>query len=235
MKIIIAYLYPNEMNIYGDRGNVIVLKKRLEWRGYQVVVEEIEPRRMYDFNKADIIFGGGGQDRGQSQIAADLQKRSKNINLAIKKGLVALTICGTYQLFGAGFITASGEKIPGIGIFKAVTVASQKRMIGNVVINSTIEELVGFENHSGQTTLEIDQPALGKVVKGHGNNSQDKTEGAISLNAYGTYLHGPVLSKNPKFADELIKRALQRRGIQRIAPLDDSIEREAALRAKQRP
>ena len=118
MKIIIAHLYPKEMNIYGDRGNIMVLKKRLEWRGYQVLVEAVEPSLKYDFTKADIIFGGGGQDSGQLKIAQDLQDRSKNLHLAIKSGVVALSICGTYQLFGQGFITASNEKIPGIGIFE---------------------------------------------------------------------------------------------------------------------
>lgn len=235
-QIVIAHLYPNEMNIYGDRGNIIALKKRLEWRGYQVILEEIEPGLAYDFTKADIIFGGGGQDRGQTLIAADLQKRARNLKAAIEAGAVCLAICGTYQLFGREFVTAAKEKIPGIGIFKAITVASGKRMIGNVVINtSALGEIVGFENHSGQTTLENTQPALGEVIKGHGNNSQDKFEGAVYKNAFGTYMHGPVLPKNPLFADELIKRALARRGVTGITPLYDSLEQKAAAVARQRP
>lgn len=235
-KLTVAHLYPNEMNIYGDRGNIIALLKRLEWRGIKAEVVEVEPGIEYDFRKADIVFGGGGQDRGQLVIADDLAKRASNLQLAAKEGVVMLSICGTYQLFGRGFKTKAGKMIPGIGLFKAGTVASEQRMIGNLVAESAWGELVGFENHSGQTTLEASQEPLGRVLKGYGNNSRDRQEGAMTNNVFGTYLHGPLLPKNPLFADELIKRAMRRRfGQASLKPLDDELELKAAEVAKTRP
>ncbi len=162
MKIRIVHLYPAEMNIYGDRGNIIVLTKRLQWRGYEVELDSIEPGKQYDLRKADIIFGGGGQDRGQAVIADDLAKRAEDLRQAVEDGAALLAICGTYQLLGHGFRTAE-LTIPGISLFNATTVASDHRMIGNVVIDSPYGELVGFENHSGQTELEEGQDSLGRV------------------------------------------------------------------------
>lgn len=234
-KLIIAHLYPAEMNIYGDRGNVMALVKRLKWRGHQAEVVEIEPKKSFDFRQADIVFGGGGQDKGQAIVAEDLGKRADNLVAAAASGVVMLTICGTYQLFGRSFTTAEGEEIPGISIFKAFTVGSSKRMIGNVVIQTPFGELVGFENHSGQTTLEPSQGALGQVLKGYGNNEHSKQEGAVHNNAFGTYLHGPLLPKNPQFTDELIRRALERVGVHKLEPLNDTLEQEAAAVAKKRP
>ncbi len=235
-KFTIVHLYPKEMNIYGDRGNIIALTQRLKWRGYIPEVIEIEPGDKIDLHKADIIFGGGGQDRGQNLIAPDLQSRQPELLAAARSGVVMLTICGTYQLFGRGFKTSEGALIAGINLFQAETVASTKRMIGNIIVSSSFGELVGFENHSGQTYLDTGQPVLGVVAKGYGNNSRDKHEGAIFNNAFGTYLHGPILPKNPRFADELIRRALMRRyGRVDLAPLDDSLEEKAAKVAKTRP
>lgn len=235
-KLVIAHLYPAEMNIYGDRGNVIALQKRLAWRkiGSEVIV--IEPGVKFDFKRADIIFGGGGQDRGQNVVAADLQARKANLHAAAKDGVVMLTICGTYQLFGHGFKTKDGELIPGISLFKMQTVGSDVRMIGNLVIKTQFGELVGFENHSGQTELEETQEAFGSVSKGFGNNDHSKLEGAVFNNVFGSYMHGPLLPKNPEFADELIKRALLRKfGSAELAALDDSIEHQAARVAMTRP
>lgn len=234
MKITITHLYSEELNIYGDRGNIITLIKRLQWRGFTAMVDYVGPGDRYDFKKTDIVFGGGGQDRGQSLAAADLLKRRDNLVAAVEEGLVVLTICGTYQLFGHGFTTLEGSEIPGIGLFKAHTIGSQLRMVGNLVADTSFGELVGFENHSGQTVLDSGQEPLGTVIKGYGNNANSKNEGAITKNVFGTYMHGPVLPKNPRLADELINRALARRGIARLKPLDDELEHQTAAVAKTR-
>ncbi|MBI3984170.1 glutamine amidotransferase [Candidatus Microgenomates bacterium] len=234
-KLVIAYLYPQEMNIYGDRGNVLSLVKRLQWRGYTADVTEVGTGDQFDFRRADIVFGGGGQDRGQLMVADDLQRKQANLQAAAADGVVMLTICGTYQLFGHGFRTKSGQLIPGISLFKAQTVGSNLRMIGNIVVNTPYGELVGFENHSGQTILEVGQEPLGRVVRGFGNNSEQQSEGAIAHNVFGSYLHGPLLPKNPTFADELLQRALFRRfGDSQLKPLDDQLEHQAATIAKSR-
>jgi hypothetical protein len=146
-----------------------------------------------------------------------------------------LTICGSYQLFGKRFVTLEGEEIPGIGIFDAETIGSTERMIGNIVIKTTFGELVGFENHSGKTHLQSGTDAFGRVSRGFGNNGEDKTEGAQVHNVFGTYLHGPILPKNPAFADHLLLLALKRQGIDKLEPLDDSLELNAAADAKRRP
>lgn len=235
-SLTIVHLYADEMNIYGDRGNILTLVKRLNWRGYEAVVKEIGVGDTFDLGKADIIFAGGGQDRGQVAVGKDLQKRADQIRKAVEAGMPVLTICGTYQLFGRRFITLEGEEIPGIGIFDTETIGSRKRMIGNIVINTTIGELVGFENHSGKTQLRSVKQSFGTVLKGFGNNGDDKTEGAQVNNAYGTYLHGPILPKNPVFADHLLLTALKNKyGIERLVPIDDTLELKAAVAAKRRP
>ena len=236
-KIVIAHLYPREMNIYGDLGNVITLVQRLAWRGYTAEVRAVEVGEAFNFAAADIVFGGGGQDSGQQVVGADLLLRGEALRAAAADGLPMLTICGLYQLFGRGFITMDGRELPGIDVFKASTVGSANRMIGNMVVQSPrFGRLVGFENHSGQTTLEPGQEALGRVKKGYGNNERSRQEGAVTGNAVGTYLHGPVLPKNPALADDLILQALKRRhGITELAPLDDQLELAAAKVASGRP
>jgi lipid II isoglutaminyl synthase (glutamine-hydrolysing) len=236
-KLTIVHLYPVEMNIYGDRGNVLALRRRLEWRGYQAEVKEVGVGDKFDLTTADIIFAGGGQDRGQIVVGQDLQQRASQLLEAAEAGVVMLTVCGTYQLFGRGFHTLEGQEIPGIGLFKAYTLGSTERMIGNLTIKSRWGMMVGFENHSGQTVLEPGQEALGKVLKGYGNNSQHSGEGAVYNNCYGTYLHGPVLPKNPVFTDHLLLTALQRKypEIAELAALDDHLELSAAKVAAGRP
>lgn len=232
----IAHLYANEMNIYGDRGNILALTKRLQWRGYGFNVVEVGVGDEYDLTNADIVFAGGGQDSGQLLVGEDLLKRVKNVREAVEGGVVMLTICGTYQLFGRWFLTLEGEKIPGLAIFGAETVGTTKRMIGNLVVDSPWGKLVGFENHSGQTELDSDQPSLGMAIKGFGNNDHSKQEGAVINNAYGTYLHGPVLPKNPHFTDHLLRTALQRKYQKDILThLDDKLELAAADVAAKRP
>jgi len=249
MNLRICHLYPNLMNIYGDRGNIIALKKRCLWRGVSASVKNISLNQKLDPKKFDLFFAGGGQDRQQGLVAEDLQKKKKAIKKAVGAGKVFLLICGSYQLFGRFFKTHAGEKIPGIGILDITTVASHKRKIGNVAIKLPVAgyqlpvtTLVGFENHSGNTFLAASgkrQAAsktlpLGKVIKGFGNNGKDKTEGAIYKNVFGTYLHGSLLPKNPHFADLLIKLALENRYKKEVnlKPLDDSLEWQAHNFAK---
>ncbi len=232
----IAHLYPEAMNIYGDTGNVIALSRRLEWRDLEVRVDRVRVGEPYDFTAADIVVAGGGEDLSQLQVAGDLQRRAQGIREAVESGTVFLTICGTYQLFGHRFITHDGEEIPGIGVFDLETRGGPKRMIGNIVLDTRWGELVGFENHSGRTFLAAGQEPLGMVSKGYGNNDRTAEEGAVTANAFGTYLHGSLLPKNPGFADELILRAMQRRhgGDVQLRALDDDLERRAAAAAAKR-
>lgn len=235
--IAIAHLYPGEMNIYGDWGNIITLRKRLQWRGMETEYVPISLDEDHDFTRFDIVFGGGGQDKGQVAVAEDLQRHRDNLHKAIADGVVFVAVCGIYQLFGRQFTTSSGSQLPGVGVFDAETVGSDDRLIGNIVVQTEWGELVGFENHSGKTRLATEQSALGRVVRGHGNNGDDRFEGALTHNVFGTYLHGPLLPKNPVFTDEILRRALKRRGIEdeRLVPLDDELARQAAEIAKQRP
>lgn len=232
-KLTIFHLYPDAMNLYGDLGNITTLIRRMHERAIDVDLLDIKRGDKADFKYADIVFMGGGQDRGQKAIAEDLSKRGKEIKSEIEKGLVALTICGGFQLFGKYFKTSEGEMIEGISIFDAYTVGSDKRCIGNIVVDiseqkwsSSSKTLVGFENHSGLTYLESNTRSLGKVVMGYGNTGEKKYEGAVYKNAYGTYLHGPVLPKNPHFADHLILSALRKRygRSANLKKIDDSIE-----------
>ncbi|MEK7252344.1 MAG: glutamine amidotransferase [Actinomycetota bacterium] len=235
--MILAHLYPRRMNIYGDAGNVIALRCRAEWRGLSVRVVPVNEGDVFDFEEADIVVAGGGEDSSQSAIAGDLVERGDAINRAVLAGVVFLTVCGTYQLFGRRFVTADGTEIPGIGVFAAETTGGGTRMIGNVVVDSKWGDLVGFENHSGRTVLDAGQAPLGKVRRGYGNNDKTAEEGAIVENCFGTYLHGSVLPKNPAFADDLIRRALSRRGGDpvELKTLDDSVELRAAANAATRP
>ncbi len=230
-KITIYHLYPDLMNLYGDRGNIITLKQRCRWRGIEAEIWEVKLGDKVDFRKADFIFMGGGQDREQKIIYKDLLKRGPKIKKEVESGLGGLVICGGFQLFGKYFKTASGETIKGIGVLDIHTIAGQKRLIGNIVIKTNFGEVVGFENHSGKTYLKIlsETRPLGEVIRGCGNNGEDQKEGAYYKNLYGTYLHGPILPKNPHFADLLIEKALQRRYKSKITlpPLDDSLETQA--------
>lgn len=234
-RLHLVHLYPKEMNIYGDTGNRLILKKRLEWRGFEVemslvgIGQEI-PR------EADIIIGGGGQDAGQSVVQNDLQKKSETLHRLAEEGVVMLMVCGLYQLFGKKFVTNENELIKGIGLLPLETTAGPTRLIGNTIYESEWGQIVGYENHSGLTHLDDKKHALAKVTKGAGNNGKDGTEGCRIHNVFGTYSHGPILSKNPAFADELIRLAVIRRhGEQKLKKLDDYLEHEAAKVAMARP
>jgi CobQ-like glutamine amidotransferase family enzyme len=238
--ITVAHLYPAEMNIYGDRGNVMVLRQRLLWRGLGCDVVEVRPGDAFDLRRADIVFGGGGQDAGQVVVADDLAARRDDLHEAVEAGVVMLAICGTYQLLGHRFVTADGADLAGISLFDLETRAGPPgdRLIGNVVIESSfgdIGRVVGFENHGGRTVLGPDQAPFGHVLSGGGNNGTSCDEGAVRYNAVGTYLHGPLLPKNPALADELLRRALARRGFDHLTPLDDTLEQRAAEVASRRP
>lgn len=227
----IVHLYPHEMNIYGDTGNRVVLEKRLAWRGipYETVLVGIGDNIPKDCN---IIIGGGGQDAGQQLVEKDLASKAVMLQQLAEDGVVMLMICGMYQLLGQAFITSSGVTIKGAGVLPVFTQAGDVRLIGNTVVDTPYGELVGYENHSGRTYLEDGCIPIGKVKKGAGNNGEDKTEGARIFNVFGSYLHGPILSKNPDFADELLKLAM---GVTSLKALDDRLENQAHLLAKKRP
>ncbi len=227
----IAHLYPDQMNIYGDRGNILTLTQRCRWRGINVTVQPVRGGDTVDWGAVDLAFFGGGQDSGQTLIADDfVNHQGASLRTAIDDGLVLLAICGGYQLLGHYFLTHTGEKLPGIGALDVHTVGGDVRLIGNIAIAADIGtgdtvRLIGFENHSGRTYPGSGVRPLGRVLAGHGNNGEDGTEGAVYRNTFGCYMHGSVLPKNPQFADELIRRALLRRyGTAELAPLDDSQE-----------
>ena len=209
-QLTIVHLYPKEMNIYGDTGNRLVLQKRAEWRGIDVQVKLVGVGDPIP-GETDIIIGGGGQDAGQGKIQDDLQQKAAQLKDLAASGVVMLMICGMYQLFGRSFITNTSEVIRGIGMLPLETIGGDVRMIGNTIYDTPFGEIVGYENHSGLTRLDDPSFAFGHVKQGDGNNGQDKTEGCRVENVFGTYSHGPVLVKNPAFADELIRLALSRR------------------------
>jgi lipid II isoglutaminyl synthase (glutamine-hydrolysing) len=233
-KITLLYLYPNEMNIYGDIGNVRTLAKRLEWRGYEAEIIYHHPGKEFTY-EPDIIVGGGGQDSGQLKVANDLQHIGYKLHALATDGTPMLMICGMYQLFGRKFITSDNQELPGIRVFNMETRATEQRLIGPLVLDTKFGEVVGYENHSGQTILGTGQEPFGKVKKGFGNTSEQKFEGAITNNVYGSYLHGSVLPKNPKFADELLRVGITRRyGEVELKQLDDKIADEARRVAARR-
>jgi len=229
----IAHLYSDEMNIYGDRGNILALKKRAEWRGIAVEVRAIGRGPSPDLSDIDLIFWGGGQDRDQELVFSDAAAHKvEAIRRAIDSGAVVLAVCGGFQLLGEYYVTADGKKLPGLALVDLHTVPGARRNIGNIVIQTSelgLEPptLVGFQNHSGKTYLGPRLRPLGRVLRGAGNNGEDGFEGVAAGNVFGTYLHGSLLPKNPHFADLLIERALARRGIGPLVELAAVEEMEA--------
>lgn len=206
--ITILNLYADDMNIYGDRGNILCLKKRLEWYGYQANVIDYNPGDSFP-NDVDIVIGGGGQDSGQSRIKDDLIKIGPKLKKLADQDVPMLMICGLYQLFGKFFKTINGELIDGIGLFDTKTYGKSERLIGNIVTHSEeFGNIVGYENHSGQTFLGSKVKPLATVRLGAGNNLSDSYEGARYKNVIGSYLHGSLLPKNPNVADFLITQAV---------------------------
>ncbi len=236
-KLVIGWLYGSKMNIYGDRGNVVALQQRARWRGIEAEIREIGMGDPIP-EDIDIFFWGGGQDQEQVAVARDIAGvKGEAIKAAVENGAALLSICGGYQLLGHGYQPHQGAMLPGIGLFDATSVAGPTRFIGNVVIESDqFGSLVGFENHSGLTTLLGDSRPLGRVIHGHGNNGRDATEGAIYKNAIGCYLHGALLPNNPQLTDWLLRAGLEHRygDTESLAPLDDELELAAHASASKR-
>ena len=205
----IVHLYPNELNLYGDMGNIICLYYRLTKRGFNARIDKVNMGdRLNDF---DILVIGGGQDREMKIIANDLKRKSDMLSYGIECNKAVFAVCAGFQLLGKSYISQNGEELKLSGALDFYTRASNKRMIGNVVFNSPFGKIAGFENHSGKTYLSSHLSPLGKVISGYGNNGEDGGEGVIYKNTFATYAHGAVLPKNPALADEIIKRALNRR------------------------
>ena len=234
--ISILQLYPKDMNIYGDNGNLQVLVRRLEWYGYTPIVTEYNPGDTLPKNP-DIIVGGGGQDSGQEKIHADLLKIGPTLQTWADAGIPMLLVCGLYQLFGHFFKTLNGTMLEGIGILDIKTYGTNERLIGNIVTSSeTFGSIIGYENHSGQTYLGENAKPFATVIKGAGNNSKDGLEGARYKNVIGTYLHGSILPKNPAIADFLIRKAVVKKyGTFSNDLIDDSFAAAARDIAASRP
>lgn len=235
-QITIVQLYPRDMNIYGDWGNVLVLKRRLEWHGYGVRLIEYNPGDTFP-NDVDIIIGGGGQDSGQDTVQADLLSIRTKLREHADNDTPMLMICGLYQMFGKFFKTQDGHIIEGIDLLDIETHAGPERLIGNIITaSSEFGNIIGYENHSGQTFLGKDIKPLGNVIKGAGNNGQDDTEGARYHNVIGTYLHGSILPKNPNIADFLIEKAITKKYGEFIpSVIDDRFAELARKVALKRP
>ncbi len=235
MKLTLGHLYPNHMNIYGDRGNVLTLYQRALWRGIEMDIISLEPGMPVPADQFDILFMGGGQDTQQIKVCHDLQTlKGEGIREAASQGMVILAICGGYQLMGHYYKPHDGDQLPGLGLIDAYTIAGSKRFIGNVSLKRPDgQTVVGFENHSGLTYLAKDVTPLGSVISGYGNNGEDGYEGAVVGNIYGTYLHGSLLPKNPQLADELLLKALHYRYGPKVIlePLNNTLEVQAHQKA----
>lgn len=235
MKLNICHLYPDVLNLYGDTGNIICMKKRLEWRGIEVEVTRLPIGAMADFTRFDLFFIGGGQDFEQEVLLPDLHNgKAKEILSAVEDEKVFLCICGGYQMMGQYYLTHAGEQCDYIGALNLHTVGSDVRMIGNYMFQCSDEcgnaTVVGFENHSGKTYLGEGVAPLGTVLSGYGNNGEDKSEGARYKNVFGAYCHGPMLPKNPEFADLILETALKRRYPNaELTPLNDALEVSAHI------
>lgn len=233
MEIKICHLYPDVLNLYGDRGNIICLERRLNWRGICCSVTELPLGEKAALSDFDLFFIGGGQDFEQELLLADLASgKADDIRAAAADGKTFLCICGGYQLMGAYYETAEGHKCDFLGAVDLYTVGARERMIGNLSFKLGEEsggyEVIGFENHSGRTFLGSGVSPLGTVTSGFGNNGADKTEGVRWNNVFGTYSHGPVLPKNPALCDEILRCALERRyGRAELTPLADGFEQDA--------
>lgn len=235
-KLTILQLYPRDMNIYGDWGNVLSLSRRARRHGFEVEIIDYNPGDVFP-EDYDILVGGGGQDSGQTVIQDDLHRIAPKLREAAHAGTPMLVICGLYQLFGKEFRTVGGETLEGIGLFDAHTIGGEQRLIGNIVLESEeFGTIVGYENHSGLTYLDGDVQRLGTVTKGEGNNLDDDGEGARVQHVIGSYLHGSLLPKNPVISDYLIRHAAEKKyGEFRPAEIDDALATRAREVAATRP
>ena len=245
MKIVVGHLYPDYLNIYADRGNIAVLARRAAWRGHELEVHTVSVGDPVEPGVHDLLYVGGGQDREQALVAEDLVAKSDGVRAAVDGGAALLAVCGGYQLMGRSYRDFHGGDLPGIGLFPLETVAGETRMIGDVLLECELEPgvvrtLAGFENHAGRTRLDAGAETLGRVVAGFGNDGDSGFEGCRVGRAVGTYLHGPLLPRNPWFADWVLAQALAHRLGEApvLDPLGDELEQQAhavsALRARSR-
>jgi len=235
MKIRVAHLYPDYLNIYADRGNIAVFARRAAWRGHELEVDAIGMGEPVRVGTHDLFYVGGGQDREQALVAPDLAAKA-GVREAVEAGAALLAVCGGYQLLGRFYRERSGAELPGVGLFALHTIAGERRMIGDVLLECELapgerRTLAGFENHAGRTILDAGAEPLGRVVAGFGNDGESEYEGCRVQRAIGTYLHGPLLPRNPWLADWLLAAALAHRtgaaDIVPLAPLPDALERDA--------
>jgi CobQ-like glutamine amidotransferase family enzyme len=242
VKIRMGHLYPDYLNIYADRGNVAVLARRASLRGHELVVEAIGFGNDLQPGAHDLLYIGGGQDREQALVAGDLAAKAVAIESAVAAGAALLAVCGGYQLLGRGYRGLRGADLPGVGLFPHETVAGERRMIGDVLLECELEPgkrrtIAGFENHAGRTRLDPGAEPLGRVVAGFGNDGESGHEGCRVGRAIGTYLHGPLLPRNPWLADWLLAQALAHAAETEppeLEPLDDTLEANAHAVSAQR-
>ena len=235
MKIVCGHLYPDYLNIYADRGNIAVLERRAAWRGIEFDYRTIGLGERLRPGEHDLLYVGGGQDRDQALVAPDLAARSLALREAVEDGSVVLAVCGGYQLLGRFYRDRAGGELPGAELFDLYTVAGERRMIGDVLLDCELEPgerhaLAGFENHAGRTILGVTAQPLGRVVAGFGNDGQSGYDGCRLGRALGTYLHGPLLPRNPWLADWLLAQALAHRSggePPELEPLADALEAKA--------
>ncbi|HZE29299.1 MAG TPA: hypothetical protein VE055_04330 [Gaiellaceae bacterium] len=235
MKIVVGHLFPEYLNIYADRGNMAVLARRAAWRGHELEVRALGPGDPVRPGEHDLYYVGGGQDREQELIAPALAAMAPALAEAIEGGAAALAVCGGYQLFGRFYHDQSGDELTGAGLLPLHTVAGERRMIGDVLLECELEPgerrtLAGFENHAGRTYLDDGAEPLGRVLAGFGNDGESGFEGCRVGRAIGTYLHGPLLPRNPWLADWLLAQALAHRtggSTPQLEPLPDDLEAEA--------
>jgi CobQ-like glutamine amidotransferase family enzyme len=230
MRITVGHLYPDYLNIYADRGNIAVLWRRAAARGHELDVRAIGKRDAVAVGEIDLFYVGGGQDREQALVARDLVEKADALHEAVAQGAAFLAVCGGYQLLGRSYRDVAGDDLPGIGLLPLQTVAGRRRMIGDVLLDCAWagETLAGFENHAGRTLLDEGAEPLGRVVSGFGNDGESGYEGCRAGTVYGTYLHGPLLPRNPWFADRILADALAHAGGPTdLEPLPDLLEHEA--------
>jgi CobQ-like glutamine amidotransferase family enzyme len=235
VRIRVAHLYPDYLNIYADRGNIAVLARRAAWRGHELEVHAASVGDAVRPGEFDLLYVGGGQDREQALVAQDLESKRDGVIAAVGRGAAVLAVCGGYQLLGRSYRDFHGLDLPGVGLFPLETVAGERRMIGDVLLECELEPgsrrtLAGFENHAGRTLLDAGAEPLGRVIAGFGNDGESGFEGCRLGRAVGTYLHGPLLPRNPWFADWVLAQALAHATggePPELEPLGDELEMQA--------
>jgi CobQ-like glutamine amidotransferase family enzyme len=242
MKIRVGHLYPDYLNIYADRGNIAVLRRRAAWRGHELEVRSLSTNDEIVPGAHDLLYVGGGQDREQALVARDLAAKAESVLDAAERGAAVLAVCGGYQLLGRFYRFLNGDELPGVGLFPEHTIAGERRMIGDILLECELDPgerrpLAGFENHAGRTYLDEGAEPLGRVVAGFGNDGASGFEGCRVGRAVGTYLHGPLLPRNPWLADWVLAQALAHAAgtePEPLEPLPDELEAEAHAVAAQR-